>query len=301
VGQAPPEEPEDSAPTLEEAVAPAVPGAPLAPLPTGPVFRASGRIVEVYATITDSRGRYVDDLDRNDFSIEVEGKPTPVFAFESGASNVSVALLFDTTGSMNAALPSLKRAAMQLIDDLRPGDSAAVYGFNDKVTEFQPFSTDKTEVKRGVLRAHAAGITALYDALVQVSRDLAQRRGKKVIIVFTDGDDNASMLTADAAILRAKTRGIPIYTIAEGEALQHPHLVKRLADLSQATGGASFLIQKLADIGAAFQRMSEDLMHGYLLAFQPPPVTGNAWHRIAVAVPKRKSLVMRAREGYYSE
>ena len=302
VEKEPPEEPEDSATALQEAVGPgAAPNAPLDSLPPGPVFRANGRIVEVYATVTDGRGRYVDDLDRNDFSILVEGQPTRVSAFESRTSNVSVALLFDTTGSMNATLPSLKRAAMQLVDELRPGDSVAVYGFNDKVTEFQPFTTGKTAVKRAVLRAHPAGITALYDALVRVSRDLAQRRGKKVIIVFTDGDDNASMLTADVAIRRAKSRGIPIYTIAEGEALQHPHLVSRLADLSQATGGASFLIQKLADIGDAFQRMSEDLMHGYLLALQPPPATGNAWHKIAVAVSNRKGLLIRAREGYYSE
>jgi VWFA-related protein len=302
VEKEPPEEPEDSAPALLEAVGPgAAPHAPLDPLPPGPVFRANGRIVEVYATVTDSRGRYVDDLDRNDFSILVEGQPTQVSAFESRTSSVSVALLFDTTGSMTATLPSLKRAAMQLVDELRPSDSVAVYGFNDKVTEFQPFTTGKTAVKRAVLRAHPAGITALYDALVRVSRDLAQRRGKKVIIVFTDGDDNASMLTADAAIRRAKSRGIPIYTIAEGEALQHPHLVSRLADLSQATGGAPFLIQKLADIGDAFQRMSEDLMHGYLLALQPPPATGNAWQKIAVAVSNRKGLLIRAREGYYSE
>lgn len=298
-GQALAGEPEAAAP--QTAVAAAAPNTALAPLPDGPVFQAKGRIVEVYATVTDSRGRYVDDLGRDEFSIQEEGQPTPLFAFENQTSSVSVALLFDTTGSMTRTLPSLKRAAMQLIDELRREDSAAVYGFNDKVTEFQPFTTDKTALKRAALRAHPAGTTALYDALVRVSRDLAQRRGKKVIIVFTDGSDNASMLTEVAAVHRAKSWGIPIYTVAEGEALRHPHLVSRLADLSQATGGAPFLIQKLEDIGAAFQRMSEDLAHGYLLAFQPPPAGTNAWHKIAVGIAKRKGLLIRAREGYYAE
>ena len=292
----------DDPPAPDKAVGPGpAPDQPLAAPPTGTVFRAAGRIVEVYATVTDRRGRYVDDLQRGEFGIQVEGLPTGLFAFENHTSSVSVAMLFDTTGSMSATLPSLKSAAMRLVDELRPGDSAAVYGFNDRVTEFQPFTTDKAAVKRGVLRAHAAGTTALFDALVRVSRDLDRRRGKKVIIVFTDGDDNASMLTADAAILRAKSRGIPIYTIAEGEALLHPRLVGQLESLSQFTGGTPFLIRKLEDIGAVFQKMSEDLMHGYLLAFQPPPDNGNAWHKIAVTVTSRKGLVLRAREAYFSD
>jgi VWFA-related protein len=266
-----------------------------------PVFKAAGRIVEVYTTVTDSRGRYVDDLKGNDFSIHVEGQPTGMFAFENHTSSVSVALLFDTTSSMSATLPSLKGAAMKLVDELRSDDTVAVYGFNDRVTELQPFTTDKTAIKRAVLRAHAAGTTALYDALVRVNRDLALRRGKKVIILFSDGDDNASMLTADMAILRAKSRGIPIYTVAQGEALLHPRLVGQLANLSQFTGGTPFLIRKLDDIGTAFQKMSEDLMHGYLLAFQPPPDNGHSWHKIAVALSTRKGLVIRAREAYFSE
>lgn len=295
-------EPEGEVPASAKAVelVPA-PAEPSVILPTEVVFRAAGRIVEVYATVTDRRGRYVDDLERNEFSIQVEGQPTRLFAFENQTSSVSIALLFDTTSSMSATLPSLKGAAMSLVDELRPGDSAAVYGFNNEVTEFQPFTTDKTAIKRAVLRAHAAGTTALFDALVRVNRDLAQRRGKKVIIVFTDGDDNASMLTADTAILRAKSRGIPIYTIAEGDALLNPRLVGQLANLSQLTGGAPFLIRKLEDIGAAFRRMSEDLTHGYLLAFEPPPDKDNTWHKIVVAPSTRKGLIVRARQGYLSD
>lgn len=268
---------------------------------TETTFHASGRIVEVYATVTDSRGRYVDDLNEKSFTVQVEGHPTTLFAFENRTTSVSVALLFDTTGSMTATLPTLKRAALQLIGDLRPDDSAAVYAFNDRVIEFQSFTTDKAAMKRAVLRAHPAGTTALYDALVRVSRDLVQRQGKKVILVFTDGIDNASMLTADAAIFRAKSSGIPIYTIAQGEARQNPALIKGLADLSHATGGAPFLIHKLSDIGAAFHRVSEDLMHGYLLAFQPPPAAGKAWNQISVSVPGRKGVTIRARDGYNVE
>jgi VWFA-related protein len=280
---------------------PAPPAAPAPRIPTDAIFRASGRIVEVYATVTDSRGRYIDDLTAEQFTIQEAGKPLPVFAFENHTSSVSVALLFDTTGSMEAALPSLKGAALQLLDELRPDDSVAVYSFNDRIVKLQPFTTDKTAAKRAVLRTYAAGTTALYDALLHVNHDLAGRAGKKVIIVFTDGEDNSSMLTAEAAIQRAKGRGIPIYAIAEGAALAQPRLVDQLANISHATGGTPFVIHSLADIGAVFQKMSEDLMHGYLLAFQPPPGDDHGWHKIEVVLKNGKGRQVRAREGYYPD
>ena len=269
--------------------------------PTAALFRASGRIVEVYATVTDSRGHYVDDLNAGQFTILEGGQPKPVFAFENHTSSVSVALLFDSTGSMDTALPSLKSAALQLLDELRPEDSVAVYGFNDRVTELQPYTTDKVAANRAVLRTHAAGTTALYDALLRVNHDMAGRAGKKVILVFTDGDDNASMLTADAAILRAKGRGIPIYTIAEGDALVHQQLIGQLSNISRSTGGTSFLIRKLSDIGAVFQKVSEDLMHGYLLAFQPSEGEEHGWRKIEVVLANGKGRQVRAREGYFPD
>lgn len=269
--------------------------------PAEAVFRASGRIVEVYATVTDSRGRYVDDLNAGQFTILEGGETKPLFAFENHTSSVSVALLFDATGSMESTLPSLKSAALQLLDDLRPEDSAAVYSFNSQVTELQSFTTDKADAKRAVLRTHAAGTTALYDALLRVNHDMAGRAGKKVILVFTDGDDNASMLTADAAILRAKGRGIPIYTIAEGEALVHPPLIGQLANISRSTGGASFLIRKLSDIGPVFQKVADDLMHGYLLAFQPSEGEARGWRKIDVVLANGKGRQVRAREGYFPD
>ena len=189
------------------------------PAPTETLFRASSNLVEVYATVTDSHGRYVDDLTAKEFAILEGAHSQSITAFENHTANVSVALLFDTTSSMEGALPSLKSAALRLLEELRPDDSVAVYGFNDHVAELQRFTTDKVAAKRAVLRAHALGSTALYDALLRVNHDLAARAGKKVIIVFTDGDDNSSMLTADDVIQRAKTLGVPIYTIAEGEAL----------------------------------------------------------------------------------
>ena len=278
------------------------------------IFHASGRLVEAYATVTDSRGRYIDNLTQDQFTVLDGQQPQTLVAFESHSNPVSVALLLDTTGSMSAALPAVKNAALKLIGELRPIDSVAVYSFNRSVTELQPFTSDLDQAKRAVLSTQAAGETALYDALARVSRDLSGRAGKKVIVVFTDGDDNSSTLTMDTAILRVKAAGIPVYTIAQGEALggkcltqeqcrnpaPAPAYVKQLADLAKVTGGESFAVRDPSEIGAVFAKVSEDLAHGYMLVFQPPPAEDHVMHPITVQV-RAKGDKVRAREGYYPE
>jgi VWFA-related protein len=265
---------------------------------SGAVFRVNGRLVEVHATVTDSRGRYVDDVAQTEFKLMDDGKPVAVASFENNNTAISVALLLDSTGSMQSALPPLKSAALKLIGEMRPTDAVAVYCFNSMVTELQPFTTDKQAAERAILQAHALGGTALYDALVRVNRDLAGRTGKKAIVVFTDGDDNLSTLSAAIAIARAKAAGAPIYTIAQGEALRRPDFLEQLASISNSTGGLPFEIRDPSEILKVFESVSKDLTHGYLLTFQPPEDEGNGWHDIKVALSSGKGRTVRAREGY---
>jgi Ca-activated chloride channel homolog len=222
-------------------------------------------------------------------------------AFESRFTQVSVALLLDTTGSMQLALPALKNASLKLIDDLRPGDSIAVYGFSDSVNELQPFTTDKDAAKRAVLHTQPFGSTALYDAMTRVSRDLSGRDGKKVIVLFTDGDDNFSSLTKETAIAAAEGSGVPVFTIAEGEALRRPEFLAQLGAISKATGGEAFTIRNTGEIRRVFEKISEDLMHGYLLSFQPASGETHDQRNIHLVLPGSKGFKVRAREGYLLE
>lgn len=269
--------------------------------PTEAVFRISARLVEINATITDDRGRYVDDLERGDFSVMDNGEPVQIAAFENRTAGVSVALVLDTTGSMYAALPALKSSALRLIDDLRPVDTVAVYGFNDSVSELQPFTRNKDLAKRAVLRTRAAGNTGLYDALVRVTRDLSSRPGKKAIVVFTDGADNASALTSDAVARRAKTEDVTVYTIAHGEALKNRELTAQLETVAKATGGLAFAISDPTEIRAVFEHISQDLLHGYLLAFQPAADENREWRSLQIVLRGVQPRKVRAREGYFSE
>jgi Ca-activated chloride channel homolog len=273
-----------------------------APPVTGELFRASARLVQVPATVVDDRGRYISDLAQNDFTVVEEGKPQPLAAFESQNASVSCVLLLDTTVSMVPALPALKNAALQLIDKLRPADSVAVYSFSDSVTALETDTNDLNAARRAVLRAQPSGETALYDALVRTIRDASARTGKKVIVVFTDGDDNKSGLGVEAAIRRAKAAGIPIYTIAEGAAINNNKLLRDLSTISKATGGLPFHIREAKDIGEVFDRVADDVSHGYLLAFQPGAAAeAGAYRRIEVVVKSSKNCKVRAREGYIAE
>jgi VWFA-related protein len=271
---------------------------------TGAVFRVSARLVEVYATVTEE-GRFMDNLRRDDFTLLDNGKQVPFGTFENRAAGVTVALVLDTTGSMMAALPALKGSALKLIDDLRPIDTVAVYSFNETVTELQSFTTNKDLARRAVLRTRAAGNTGLHDALVRVSRDLSNRSGKKAIVVFTDGADNSSSLTADAVIRAANSGNVRVYTISHGDALASRDLTEELGNLARSTGGLSFAIANPTQIAAVFEHIAQDLLHGYFLAFQPASVDASReWHTIQIVLRDNgdvNSPKTRARSGYFPE
>lgn len=275
------------------------PAAAASAMAAGSVFRVDGRLVEVFVTVRDGKGRHIDGLQRKQFTVREDAKPQNITVFEPQTSDVSCALLLDTTGSMLRALPSLKNAAFKLISELRAGDSVAVFSFNNAVTELQPFTTDKTAAKRALMRAYAAGETALFDAITRVSRELASRSGRKIIVVFTDGGDNASALPADAAIERAKVVGAPLYSVAEGAALSHAVLLKQLEAVSKATGGESFAVRGSGQIRQVFAGVADDVKHNYLLGYQPAPSESHAWRTIEVKVNGSKDYKVRAREGYY--
>ncbi len=184
-------------------------------------FKTDVRLVEVYASVFDQKGSHVDGLTKDQFHILDEGAPQNLLTFEAETSDLTCAILLDTTGSMQGALPSVKNAVSELLAQMREGDSVGIFGFNSTLVTLQDFTGDHAAARRAVLRTRAAGATALFDAIAEVARDIGTRKGKKAIVLFTDGDDNASGLTADAAIKRVLETGVPVYAVAEGEARQN--------------------------------------------------------------------------------
>jgi VWFA-related protein len=203
---------------------------------------------------------------------------------------------------------ALRGAALSLIDDVRPGDSVAVFRFDNQASTLLDFTNDKDAARRSVLHTYAQGGTALYDALVYANRSFAGRVGKKAIIVFTDGEDSASGLSSEAAVTRARIAGIPIYTIAHGFAInttaQSSALRTELAAISRATGGNSYMVNDDSRLAEIFSAISRDLTRGYLLTFKPTAPAGT-WHELKVKVkdPLKDPEIrtVRARLGYYPD
>src|SRR5215472_6189484 len=263
-------------------------------------IKVNVRLVEVYATVLDHKGKFVDGLRRDDFQILEDGKPQRISIFENNLEALSCAILLDTTGSMREALPRVKNSVTKLIDGLAPQDSIAIYTFDDHLTVRQDFTSDKDAAKRAVLRTRAAGSTALFDALSEASEELAKRPGKKALIVFTDGDDNSSLLTASGAIAQARKVGIPLYAIAEGDATHSSQLTKVLNELSENTGGASYRVRKPDDIEEIFHTVANNLRHLYLMSYKPSAEgTDGKWRKIDILVSGVENYHLRCKQGYY--
>jgi VWFA-related protein len=258
--------------------------------------------VEVYATVLDNHGSFVDGLKADNFHILEDGRPQKISTFENDADALSCAILLDTTGSMRDALPRVRNSVVKLIDELGDGDSVGIFTFDQQLTVRQDFTTDKGAAKRAVLRTRAQGSTALFDAISETSEELARRRGKKVLIVFTDGNDNASLLTASGAVAHAQKLGIPLYAIAEGEATHSSELSKVLNQVSERTGGVAYQVKKADDIERVFATIATNLKHLYLLSYKPIGNSDNArWRKIDVVISGLEGYRLRTKQGYFPE
>jgi Ca-activated chloride channel homolog len=268
-----------------------------------PIFKSDVRLVEVYVTVFDHGGHPVDGLHREQFEVRDDGAAQPIQVFESSETPLSCALLLDTTGSMAAAIPALRNAAREFVGQLRPKDSVAIYAFTDHVDELSGFTEDRAAARRALSRLRAAGRTALFDAISQVALNLERRPGKKVIVVLTDGGDNASTLNRQSAATRARKAGVPVFAIAQGDALKDPAAAKLLHELAQATGGRMYKADHDKDIDNVFSAIADDLQSGYLLAFHPPSQEKpTPWHELQISVKDTlKPLTVRARTGYAGE
>lgn len=264
-------------------------------------FRAEARLVEVYASVFDKHGNPLPNLTRERFQILDGGQPQEIASFEGSDDKVSCALLLDVTGSMEAFLPSLKIAVSKFVDELRDEEEVGLYTFTTSLRLAQPFTSDKKLLKQAILRTRAGGGTALFDAVSNVTRDLEARKGKKALILFTDGADNASSLNAAGASRRARLSGVPIYAIAEGDALRDRELLKTLEELATDSGGLVFRLDKPSKAGEVFSAIVHNLNHTYLLAWKLPDNAGQAWRPLKITVKGEQEARIRARQGYYPQ
>jgi len=266
-------------------------------------IKVTTQTVPLYVTVTDAEKRLVPDLTKEDFEVYDNGKLQTLTNFDNQPTPITVVVMLDTSGSMTLALDLVKEAAEAFLMRLLPIDKGMVGAFNDKI-EFHPasFTDNRDQLVRALKELDFGYPTRLFDAVDQSMEQLAGAEGRKTVLVFTDGDDNASKKGASAVVDRARVDEVMIYSVGlVNEFLNGGHKVRtspdgRLRRLSEETGGGFFLLKKKDELGSTFTRVAEELHSQYVLGFSPETLDGKI-HKLEVRV-KRPGLVPRARKSY---
>ena len=261
----------------------------------GAQFTSGVNLVEVYASVTDDRGESVRFLTAADFELRENGEPQAISTFAAGDFPLSVAVTLDRSFSMADRLEAEKTAALGFLGALRREDEAAVIAIGSETETLAGLSTDRGAQDAAIRRIDAFGTTGLHDAII-TAIDLTQPgKGRRALVLMSDGNDRFSTASADAALERARRSDVMIYPIAVGRS--RPPLFAELATL---TGGRSFHVRDLKQLSPTLAGIARELRYQYLLGYTParPIVVGsNEWRSISVTV-KRPGMRVRARDGY---
>jgi Ca-activated chloride channel family protein len=280
-----------------------VPLVPVGGQPAGQtIFSGGTRTVAVYATVIDKQHRLVTDLDRSAFEVLEDGKPVDLTVFSATPEPITLAILLDSSGSMQDNLPVVIASAEEVIKRLRPDDAARIGAFGERTLLSPRFTSDHTELLNFLhTKVQAGGETPLWNAVDLAMVYLKDAPRRRVVLVFTDGHDTTTLEHGYEAVeRRAEAEEVMIYAIgswgADGLDDDKPdgHL-RKLADL---TGGGYFELQwhDESDLPSTFARVADELHNQYVLGFTPTRLDGKT-HSIEVRV-RRPGLTIRARRSY---
>jgi Ca-activated chloride channel family protein len=267
--------------------------------PAGPLsaqFSSGVSVVEVYASVTDERGEPVTGLTQQDFEVAENGVAQSVSVFAAGDFPLSVAIALDRSFSMAGTRLAIARSAARVfLGELRPDDEAAVLAIGSEVETVAPLSVDREAQYSALARLDSFGTTGLYDAVERAMQLTQQAKGRRALVLFSDGSDRYSRITADAALEQARRSDVMVYPIALGQT--RSPFFEQLAVL---TGGRAFVQQDPQRLNDTVRRIARELRSQYLLGYVPAaanPGTSAGWRSIKVTV-KRPGVTVRAREGY---
>jgi len=268
------------------------------------VFRTSVQTVPVIATVIDKNdGRLVADLDQKDFQVFDDGKPQTINLFEKDIQPFSVMITLDTSGSMTNSLELLKEAAEAFVIRLLPDDQARIINFDDRIKPSPRFTNNRDELIRYIHEDIDYGnATRLWDAVDESMTAMANIKGKRVILLFTDGNDEGSRSSSlDDVIKRAQAEEFMVYSIGLHSVL--PAYLggttkpdKGIRRLAEETGGGYFELTRAADLNQTFTRVADELHRQYVLGFTPQNLDGKL-HKLDLKVLK-PGLIARARKSY---
>jgi Ca-activated chloride channel homolog len=303
-------------------------GAPVAPAPNQPgdtiqvptqqgeapssehndvfVFKKEVDEVTLHATVVDDQNRLITSLAKNDFTVYEDGKPQKITSFRSEDIPVALGIVIDNSGSMREKRAKVNAAAISLVQSSNPQDKVFVVNFNEEYFLDQDYTGSVPKLKDALERIEARGGTALYDAVV-ASSDHLKKSGeleKKVLLVVTDGEDNASRESLEQALRRLEEKNGPtVYTIGLlGD--EHSKRARRaLREMAEDTGGVAFFPKDLNEVQAITGQIAHDIRNQYTIQYKPSnPQSSGGYRTVKVEAQARgyKKLQVRTRSGYYA-
>lgn len=277
-----------------------------------PSFRAGIDVVSLNVTVTDPTGRYVTDLGQDDFVIFEDGVQQDVTFFTRTPLPIALALLLDTSASMEEKLATAQEAAIGFARRLRPEDLGTVIDFDSRVNVTQPFTNDRGALEAAIRNASAGGSTSLHNAIYISLKELRKVRAagteeirRQTIAVLSDGEDTSSLVTFEEVLELAKRSDTAIYAIGlrgresgGNRGFQEADFVLR--QLSQETGGRAFFPTNVGDLPKIYDQISEELASQYALGYTSKnPRRDGLWRRIVMRV-NRPDVTARTKQGYYA-
>ncbi len=277
--------------------------------PAVAAFTSSVDMVRIAAVVRDRKGRFVQDLTARDFEVLDGGQTQPITDLQRDVAGVSVAVLFDVSGSMEGHLPNAREAATHVLSWLDLSrDEAAIFTFDTHLDERTPFTIGLRVLPESIAHVVPFGATSLHDAIAQTARRVGEREGRRrAVIVLTDGADNASSLKPDEASAIASSIDVPVYIFGIAPSIDNPSadtstrslevsaFTGPLADLATWTGGHVFVASTPGQRSIAARQIIAELRHQHLIAFESSGKPG--WHPLVVRA-RNKDLTVRARSGY---
>lgn len=267
--------------------------------------------VVLNATVLDNSGHLVQNLAKNDFQVYEDGTRQNIISFQHTDLPVSIALVVDNSGSMSRKRPAVNKSTLDLIEASNPQDEAFVVNFSDEAFIDQDFTSDINKLRDGLSHIESRGGTALYDAVVASADKLAAdaKHPKQVLVLITDGEDNASTLNLEQTIHRVQMLSGPeIYSIGllfgdEMSRAEVRHARRALEMLSTETGGIAFFPKNVEQVDQIAAEIAQDIRNQYTIGYhssKPSSIPG--FRRIeVVATENGKKLNVRTKTGYFPQ
>jgi Ca-activated chloride channel homolog len=268
------------------------------------VFSSRSELVVIHATVTDRKSGFVAGLPREAFTVYEDGVPQPIGFFENADSPATVGLVIDSSGSMQTRRDSVVAAGMAFALSSHPDDEMFTINFNEKVWPGLPppqrFTSDRQELREALLRSSSRGLTALFDAIRTALTQLESgHQQKKVLVLVSDGGDNASQTRFSEVLDAALRMNAVIYAIGLFDQYDRDASPRLLRQLAAATGGEAFFPNSPGEVTRVLERIARDIRSGYTIGYAPASArAGYRAIKVEVRPADHRKVAVRARTGY---